>query len=456
MTESVSDTLSAGQTALASADLETARARFDEAYEGEESAEALDGLGRALHFQREYAQAIDVSERAFAAYRRAGDTVAAAACARWLAFLHGAINCNMAAAGGWMARAESLLDDAEECAGHGWLALDRAPFTDVAAERQQLAAAALAIARRYGDVDLEFDAMALLGEAYVADGLVAKGMKLIDEAMTAVSAGEVAGIVAVGDILCRLLSACETAMDLARAEQWMSVAGRYEAWSDWVSPVCRNHYGGILLAVGRLQDAEEELVAAVRTFERGYRLMLSSPLVKLADLRARQGRFEEAKRLLEGHESHPIARRTLAAVAFARGEEALAEELVELCLDGAGDADPDCASALELLVQIRVARDDVPGAAEALARLTELAHASGDARAGAYAELATGRVRASERDERASTHLQTAMRNFSALDLQLESGRAQLALARAIAGRAPEAGVGEARAALRVFERIGA
>ena len=68
----------------------------------------------------------------------------------------------MAAAGGWMARAESLLEDAEECAGHGWLALDRAPFTDIAAERQQLAAAALAIARRYGDADLEYDAMALL------------------------------------------------------------------------------------------------------------------------------------------------------------------------------------------------------------------------------------------------------------------------------------------------------
>ena len=202
----------------------------------------------------------------------------------------------------------------------------RSPTTPRSGE--QLAAAALAIARRFGDVDLEYDAMALLGEAYVAGGRVAEGMKLIDEAMTAVSAGEVVGIVAVSDILCRLLSACETAMDLARAEQWMSLAGRFEAWSDFVSPVCRNHYGGILLAVGRLADAEAELLAAVRTFERSYRLMLTSPLVKLADLRARQGRFEEAKRLLEGHEAHPIARRTLATVALARGEAALAEELV--------------------------------------------------------------------------------------------------------------------------------
>ena len=166
----------------------------------------------------------------------------------------------MAVASGWMARAETLLEDADECAGHGWLALDRAPFTDDAAEREQLATAALAIARRFGDVDLEYDALALLGESYVAAGRVAEGMRLLDEAMTAVSAGEVVGIVPVGDIYCRLLGACEIALDVTRAEQWMSVAGRFEAWSDFVSPVCRTHYGGILIAVGRWPEAEEELL----------------------------------------------------------------------------------------------------------------------------------------------------------------------------------------------------
>ena len=159
--------------------------------------------------------------------------------ARWLAFLHGSINGNMAVASGWMARAETLLGGTDECAGHGWLTLDRAPFTDDAAERQRLAAAALAIARRFGDVDLEYDALALLGESYVAAGRVTEGMQLIDEAMAAVSAGEVVGIVPVGDICCRLLSACETTLDIARAEQWMSVATRFGAWSDFVSPVCR-------------------------------------------------------------------------------------------------------------------------------------------------------------------------------------------------------------------------
>jgi DNA-binding CsgD family transcriptional regulator len=455
-TEAGHDLMPRGWEALAQADWDEARSCFEQALELDESAEALDGLSRALHFQGEYARAIELTERAFAAYRELGKLVEASDRARWLAFLHGAINANMAVASGWMARAETLLADADECAGHGWLALDRAPFTDDAAEREQLAAAALAIARRFGDVDLEYDAMSLLGESYVAAGRVTEGMRLIDEAMTAVSAGEVIGIVPVGDICCRLLGACEIALDVTRAEQWMSLAGRFEAWNDFVSPVCRSHYGGILIAVGRWPEAEEELTAAIRVFENSYRLMRTSPLVKLADLRVRQGRLDEAQRLLDGNESHPIARRALATIALTRGEVALAEDLVRLCLDGEAASDPACAPALELLVQIRLARDDGPAAAEALARLTTLAASSGEGRAAAFAELASGRVRAAEEDERASTHLQAALRSFTALDLPLEAARAQLELARAIAATAPEAAVAEARLALRTFERIGA
>jgi DNA-binding CsgD family transcriptional regulator len=450
------DLIRRGWEALSEADWDGARSCFEHAHELGESAEALDGLSRALHFQGEYTRAIELTERAFATYRQLGRPVEAADRARWLAFLHGTINSNMAAASGWMARAETLLAGTDECAGHGWLALDRAPFTDNAAERQRLAAAALAIARRFGDVDLEYDALALLGESYVAAGRVAEGMQLIDEAMTAVSAGEVVGIVAVGDICCHLLSACENALDVTRAEQWISVAGRFGAWSDFVSPVCRTHYGGILVAVGRWTEAEGELLGAIRTFENGYRAMRAAPLVKLADLRVRQGRLDEARRLLEGNESHPVARRTLAAIALARGELALAENLVRLCLDGEAASDPGCAPALELLVQIRLARDDVHAADEALERLTELAARSRDGRAAAFAELAAGLVGAAEGDEQTSTHLQAALRSFTALELPLEAARAQLELARGMAQPAPEAAVAEARLALRTFERLGA
>jgi DNA-binding NarL/FixJ family response regulator len=454
-TETVEELARRGWEALAATDWSSARSCFERARELDESAEVLDGLSRALHFQGEYATAIELTEQAFTAYREDGRDVEAADRARWLAFLHGAINGNMAAASGWMARAEDRLEGADECAGHGWLALDQAPFTGDPAAREQLAAAALAIARRFGDADLEYDALALLGEAYVVTGRVAEGMKLIDQAMTAVLSGEVASIVAVSDICCRLLSACETVLDLRRAEQWMPVAERF-AWQDFVSPVCRTHYGGILTAVGRWPEAEEQLLSAIRTLEHSYRLMREGPLVRLADLRLRQGRFDEAQRLLEGNEAHPVARRALATIAVAQGDPALAEDLVHLCLDGGLPDDPACAPVLDLLVRIRLVRGDEAGATNALERLTAVATESGDERAAAFAALATGRVRAVQADEDASSHLQTALRAFSALDLPLEAAGAQLELARSLVEAAPEAAQTEARAALRTFERIGA
>lgn len=445
-----------GQAALGCADWARARECFEHALEQDPpSPEALDGLGRALHFQGEYGRAIELTERAFAAYLRAGRGVEAADRARWLAFLHGAVNANMSVAGGWMARAESMLEGVEECAAHGWLHLDRAPFTEELREREQLAVSALVSARRFGDTDLEYDALALLGEAYVAGGRVGEGMKLLDQAMAAVSSQEVTGIVAIGDVVCRMMSACEIALDLRRAEEWMQATPVFEAWKDWVSPVCRDHYGGILVAAGRWPEAEAELESAIRTFERSYRLMRESPLVKLADLRVRQGRYEEACRLIDGHESHPMARRVLAMIALGRGELDLAEDLVELCLEDEGLADARCAPVIELQVRVRLARGEPGAATQALDRLVEVASASRDERAGAYAELAEGLV-AAARGEPATALLQAAVRRFSALALPLEAARAQISLARALASGTPRAAVAEAQLALRSFERIGA
>ena len=445
-----------GQTALGRAEWARARECFERALgQDAQHAEALDGLGRALHFEGEYGRAIELTERAFQAYLRAGRGVEAADRARWLAFLHGAVKANMSVAGGWMSRAESALEGVEECAAHGWLYLDRAPFTGEIRRREQLAASALAIARRFGDTDLEYDALALLGEAYVAQGRVEQGMKLLDQAMAAVSSQEVTGIVAIGDVVCRMMGACEIALDLRRAEEWMQAAPVFQAWKDWVSPVCRDHYGGILVAAGRWAEAETELESAIRTFKRSYRLMRESPLVKLADLRVRQGRYEEARRLIDGHESHPVARRALAAIALGRGELDLAEDLVHLCLEGEGGADLRCAPVIELQVRVRLARGDLAAATQALDRLVDIANASADERAGAHAELATGLVEAAC-GEPATASLQAAMRRFSALALPLEAARAQLALARSLATGTPRAAVAEAQLALHSFERIGA
>jgi DNA-binding NarL/FixJ family response regulator/Tfp pilus assembly protein PilF len=446
------------ERALAEADWDRARATFEEALQVTGDARAHDGLARALQALGRFDEAIAARERAFAACQHNGDPLAACAQARLLAFLHGAVHGNEAAAMGWFGRAAGLLEGLEESNQHGWLAFDRAPLVSDRREREQLAAEALRVGRSCEDTDLEFGALALLGETYVYAGRTDEGMQLIDQAMAAVSSGEVHDLITAGDIYCRLLSACERTGDVKRAEQWMAVTERFVERSGYslVSTSCRMHYGAILTEIGRWAEAEQELLAALRVSESGYRGMRTFPLVRLAALRVRQGRFEEAERLLDTNDWHPLARRSRAAIALARGEFALAEDLVGLCLGGQERTDTVCAPLLELLVEIRLFRTDASGAADAMRALDELVAATRDERAAAFADLAAGRLAAAAGDESASAAFQAAIERFGALQLPFDAARARLELARTIADAAPAAATAEARVASREFERLGA
>ena len=392
------DLLRAGERAIAAADWETAQGCLERALEEGDSPDALTGLSKVAMFQREYERAIELRERAFDLYKAAGELAGASESAIWLTFMYATYHGNFSAALGWKERAASVLDGTEETAAHGWLTLMGAPFSRDPAEREQLAVSALAIARRFGDVDLEIEALALLGEAYVVGGQVVDGMRLLDEAMAAVTAGRVRDHFALGEIYCRLLSACEAALDVGRATDWLSMVDRYVVWTDFVRPTCRTHYGGILVALGRWAEAETELLAAIEGFDRGYRGDRMFAALRLADLRMRQGRVEEAERLLEGGEWHPTARRLAATIALARGDTALASELGELCAEGSKLADPTCAPALEVLIVTRLTIGNLPAAHEAADRLATIARASGLERLDACAALAEGRVAAAQGD----------------------------------------------------------
>jgi DNA-binding CsgD family transcriptional regulator len=450
------DLLRRGEHAIAAADWETARAFLERALEEGDSPDALSGLSKVAMIAREYERAIELRERAFDLYKAAGLLAGASDSASWLAFMYATYHGNFSAALGWKERAESVLEGTEESAAHGWLALLQAPFSRDPAERERLAVSALAIARRFGDVDLEIEALALLGEAYVVGGKVGAGMRLLDEAMAAVTAGRVRDHFVLGEIYCRLLSACEAALDVRRATDWLSMVDRYVVWTDFVRPTCRTHYGGILVALGRWAEAEAELLAAIEGFDRGYRGDRMFAALRLADLRVRQGRVEEAERLLEGGEWHPTARRLAATIALARGDASLAFELGELCVEGSALADPTCAPALELLIVTRLAIGDEAAAHEAADRLATVARGSGLERLEACAALAEGRVAAAEGDERAVGQLKRAVELFASLELPLEAARSQLELARTLAASAPAAAVRECKFALATFERLGA
>ena len=80
--ETAADLLRIGRKALAAADWERASSCFERARHLGETAEVLDGLGRAAHFQGEHLAAIELLERAFAAYSRRDERAEAAEVAR--------------------------------------------------------------------------------------------------------------------------------------------------------------------------------------------------------------------------------------------------------------------------------------------------------------------------------------------------------------------------------------
>ena len=148
----------------------------------------------------------------------------------------------------------------------------------------------------------------------------------------------------------------------------------------------------------------------------------------------------------------------LAAIALARGDVALAEDLARLCLEGADPSDPACAPLLELLVDIQLARGDLD--ARAARRSTGSPSSPRRCRVTIAARLrrARGGTSASGRRRRASLR-RISMRRWSASrpsTCRSRPARARLELARALGPSAPDAAVAEARLALATFERLGA
>jgi DNA-binding CsgD family transcriptional regulator len=453
--------LAEGQRALAEGDWAAARVHFEQATPGGSAAEALDGLAQTMFMQGDYTGAIDHGEKAFAAYRsRADDAraqVRAAMCARSVGYLYGVVHGNGAAAGGWMGRAVRLIEAAGDCAERARIELTRAVLTEDSVAREGHLSDAVEIAQRYGDTDIVFDAMSQRGLHLVAAGDVDAGMALLDEALAAIAAGEVRDLVSVGAMYCKMLHACELTFDVRRATDWLAIADRFVEQTNRIpiSAICRTHYGGVLTAAGRWTDAERELLTSLELYDRSYRALRTAALVRLADLRVRQGRLAEAAQLLIGSEHDRYAVRPHIELHLARGEVELAAARAERFLREHGESELT-APVLHLLVRAYLARDDHDAAATTATRLRELAAARQSRLLTAIAEHTAGLVAATLKDPGATTQLENALAAFGRLELPLEEARARLDLATVLATQRPTLALAEARTALGCFQTLSA
>jgi DNA-binding CsgD family transcriptional regulator len=421
----------------------------------DDTGEALDGLAQALFSDGDYAGAIDHGERAFAAFRANGQDIRAAGCARFVGYLYGVVHGNGAAMSGWLGRAVRLIEAAGDCPERARIELTRATLTDDPAERERHLAAAAEIAHRHGDTDVVFDAMSQRGLHLVASGAVDAGMALLDEALAAVAAGEVRDLVSVGAMYCKMLHACELTSDVRRAEDWLALADRFVERTNRIpiGAICRTHYGGVLTAAGRWDDAERELVTSIEIYDRSYRALRGAAVVRLADLRVRQGRLVEAAELLATAEHDRHAIRPQVELDLARGEADLAVARIARFRRSQPPAELT-APVLLLLVRAHLALGNVAAAATTAAELRGEAGAPANPLLLAYAEHAQGLVAAIDRAPEAAHHLETALAGFGRRGLPLEEARARLDLATVLADIEPALSLVEARAALRRFQEL--
>ena len=429
-----------GSECLAAGAWLEARRTFESALADRETADALEGLGLAAWWLDDADTVFASRERAYKLYLDGDDKRSAARLAVWLAWDCFAFRGETAVANGWLQRARRLLDGLPPSRELAWLESRESQLAlaeDGDPDRaHRHATEAIRVARAAGSIDYEMLGRSLQGLSLVTSGAVAEGMRLLDEVNTAIVAGELTDQIAIGLSSCYLIAACERVRDYDRAVQWCARLKVFcEKWG--LRPlfaVCRTQYASICLWRGTWLEAEQELTAATGELAASRPAMTADGLVRLADLRRRQGRLVEASSLFEQAGHHPLAALGLAELAFDRGDARAAAESAERYLRRVPRHNrTDRVVALDLLVRALAATGDADGARTALAELQGIAAVVGTAPLRAAASLAAGHAALGVSDaDAARRHLEDAVDLFLASGAPYELARARIALARAL------------------------
>jgi DNA-binding NarL/FixJ family response regulator len=440
-----------------------AREAFASSLRERESAEALEGLGLAAWWLDDAEIVFDARERAYRLYSERGDRRSAARIAVWLAWDAWAFRGEHAVSNGWLQRARSLLSGLPACPEQAWLEVREGSLClmeDGDPDRaHRLAAEGIRIARQAHNIDLEMLGVSVQGLALVASGAIAEGMRRLDEVNAAIVAGELKDLVAIALSCCYMIAACERVRDYDRAVQWCARLKVFCA--KWglrpLFAVCRTQYASICMWRGTWMEAEQELIAAGDELAASRPAMTPDAVVRLAELRRRQGRLTEASSLFKQAGSHGLALLGRAELAFDRGDMRAAAEHVDRYLRRVPTQNrTDRAAGLELLVRAQAAAGELDGSRTALAELTAITAVVATLPLKAATSLASGWVAmASDDVDGARRHFEDAVDRFVQSNAPYEVARARIELARALASldRSDDAAI-EARRAIDVLTEL--
>jgi DNA-binding CsgD family transcriptional regulator/tetratricopeptide (TPR) repeat protein len=232
----------------------------------------------------------------------AGDKRLAARAGFWLSMRLFSIG-EIARASGWLSRAQRLVDDeGPDCVERAYLQLPRVIGAIVAGEytaARALAAEAAGLGARVREPDLYAFGRSFEGHALIRQGELAEGLRLFDEAMVAVTSGELSPLVA-GVIYCRVIAACQQTYALDRAREWTAALHAWCAAQPQLGKfagVCLVHRSEILQLGGAWTEAiEEARQASIRLKTRGD-ADVGNALYQEAELHRLRGDFAAAEQM---------------------------------------------------------------------------------------------------------------------------------------------------------------
>jgi len=380
------------------------------------SGEDLDRLATAAGLMGRDEDFLKFIERAHHAHLEAGRDVAAARSAFWLGFrLLGAGEHGRGS--GWLARAERLLEEGEhDCAECGYLLLPDVRRRMTAGdydEAREAAAEAARIGERFGDADLVAFARTFEGQVLLRREQIPGGLALLDEAMVAVSSGELSPIVT-GLIYCMVIRSCQDVYALDRAREWTHAL---QAWCDaQPGPVtfaghCLVHRSEVHQWNGEWEAAREEARVAAERLLAGLNEREAAPaFYQQAEVHRLRGELAEAEEAYAnasrlGREPQP----GLALLRLAQGRVKAAASAMRRVVEAAADRMQQT-RLLPAHVEVMLAAGDLDEARRAAALLQGIAKELDMEVVDAMAAHALGAVRLAEGDARAA--LEPLRRSF--------------------------------------------
>jgi DNA-binding CsgD family transcriptional regulator len=370
---------------------------------------------------------------------RNGDSLGAVRFASWLGLLLN-VRGEVAVGGGWVARAQRLLDtEPEDIAERGYLLahefyqhLGRGDF----ARAGETAVHIVETGRRFSEPDLIAQGLMCQGRMTIYSGRVPEGLALLDEAMVGISAGEVSPIIA-GMVYCSMIEACQEVSDFSRAASWTSALTRWCEAQPGLVPYtgqCSLHRGQIMRLRGAYDEALAEFALAQRRYQlEGTVAPAALALTEQGDVLRIRGKLDEAEEAYQqaaefGFEPQP----GLALSWLARGRTTAAATAIHRLLAEAGGP-VQRSRLLPAAVEILVAAQLLDEARRRSDELSEIASAFGisalramTAYAYAAIELASGEI------EEALGHGRESCRLWSDIGSPYEASRARVLVARAL------------------------